>query len=384
MTQNEVSIIKNSVLDATEAYVDARLSMASFVKTEIGVVIANPTKNSSGKYVHTVQCNATSGSNGVTYNNVLSIGNIGFPKDSVVFLIAPNAQYSNQFILGKLDTSPANIVGGEIHIGEYTYTSSGSTITAYYFNVNDSGNVTIRGANSSIQLAEDANDTGYYNVNLSRTGLKLGHVTGDGNSYYFTVSNTGNVVIKSGSILLGQVGSTSNYNVNVNSSGLGLGYNSSRPQNYNFTVDTSGNMNMYQGSINLGTSTSTTSGCAFYVDTNGKIESVSGTIGSFEITSTSIGDRLGATDGVGMISRNAGSNACHIYAYSGSGLSEKYIKMYPDELKLNNSTISVDYGSSWIHISSQQVENNNKGYVVWHSEINDLIDDRLRHYNLIS
>ena len=38
MTQNEVNIIKNSVLDATEAYVDARLNSSDFVKTQIGVV----------------------------------------------------------------------------------------------------------------------------------------------------------------------------------------------------------------------------------------------------------------------------------------------------------------------------------------------------------
>ena len=132
MTQNEVSIIKNAVLDATEAYVDARLSVLDFVKTQIGVVINyvkgkytkivpqsgdNPkskgwyeynkstytytlttdttVQNGKGyyalkndnKYYHTVKCD-----NGkVVYSNVLSIGNIEFPKNSVVFLLAPNA-----------------------------------------------------------------------------------------------------------------------------------------------------------------------------------------------------------------------------------------------------------------------------------------------------
>ena len=38
MTQNEVSIIKNAVLDCTEAYVDARLSVLDYVKTQIGVL----------------------------------------------------------------------------------------------------------------------------------------------------------------------------------------------------------------------------------------------------------------------------------------------------------------------------------------------------------
>ena len=45
---------------------------------------------------------------------------------------------------------------------------------------------------------------------------------------------------------------------------------------------------MYQGSINLGSSTSTTSGCAFYVDTHGYLEAVSGKIGGATIYATSL------------------------------------------------------------------------------------------------
>ena len=46
MTQNEVDIIKNSVIDATEAYVEARLDVLDFVKTQIGVTVGNPEKRS--------------------------------------------------------------------------------------------------------------------------------------------------------------------------------------------------------------------------------------------------------------------------------------------------------------------------------------------------
>lgn len=117
MTQNEVSIVKNSVLDSTEAYVEARLSVLDFVRTQIGVVQGEPVKGTDKKYRHIVKCNATSNTSGITYNNVLSVGNIPFPKNSVVFLIAPNAQYSNQFILGKLDDTPCNISAGSIRLG---------------------------------------------------------------------------------------------------------------------------------------------------------------------------------------------------------------------------------------------------------------------------
>lgn len=117
MTKNEVDIIKNSTLDSTEAYVDARLERLDFVRTQIGVVISNE-KRSDKKYYHIVRCNATrQNPNGVRYYNVLSVGNTPFPPNSVVFLIAPNAQFSNQFILGKLDDTPVNITAGSIALG---------------------------------------------------------------------------------------------------------------------------------------------------------------------------------------------------------------------------------------------------------------------------
>lgn len=124
MTQNEVDIIKNSVIDATEAYVEARLAVLDFVRTQIGVVIEEPIKGNDRKYRHKVRCNKTTNTDGITYNNVLSVGNIPFPMNSVVFLIAPNAQYSNQFILGKLDDTPCNISAGSITLGDAIYLTS--------------------------------------------------------------------------------------------------------------------------------------------------------------------------------------------------------------------------------------------------------------------
>ena len=127
MTQNEVDIIKNAVLDSTEAYVDARLSTLDFVKTQIGVTVGTPAQR-QGKYYHTVRCNATQSTpQGITYNNVLSVGNIPFPNGSVVFVAAPNAQFSSQFILGKLDNTPCNISAGSITLGDAIYLSSTGT-----------------------------------------------------------------------------------------------------------------------------------------------------------------------------------------------------------------------------------------------------------------
>ena len=263
MTLNEVNIIKNSVLDATEAYVDARLNSSDFVKTQIGVVTASA-KGADNKYRHTVVCNRITGiSAGVTYTNVLSVGNIRFPNDSVVFIIIPNAQASNQFILGKLDTSPCNIEGGEIHIGKIDNTDP----VQYYFNVNSTGNVTIKGADSSIQLAQDGN-TNYYHVNLNKDGIKLGHTTG--NNYNFTVNaSNGNVTIKGAdsSIQLAQDGNTNYYHVNLNKDGIKLGHTTGN--NYNFTVNAStGNVTIKNGSILLGETTPSGGNTGYNVDIN--------------------------------------------------------------------------------------------------------------------
>ena len=126
MTQNEINILKNAILDSTEAYVEAKLSMSDFVKTQIGVIHSYEKKNN--KYYHVVKCD-----NGrVTYNNVLSIGNIPFPVGSTVFLISPNAQYSNQFILGRLGDTPYSVSVTSINIGNgaFVVDTSGNMYSA--------------------------------------------------------------------------------------------------------------------------------------------------------------------------------------------------------------------------------------------------------------
>ena len=233
MTQNEVDIIKNSTIDATEAYVEARLAVADFVKTQIGVV-ESASKNSAGKWVHTVRCNATSSTSGIVYDNVLSVNNIHFQTTSVVFMLVPNAQFSNQFILGKLDNVPYDIVGGSIRIG--------GTETQPNFYVDSNGSCTCRDLTAN----------------------------------------------------------------------------------------------------------------------------VAGSIGGFEITSDTLGDPIGSTYAVGMISGSRGSG-CHLYAFHPS----HQVRIYPDEIEMNGASISVNYGSSWIHISASNIENNSLGYVRWHGESSD-------------
>ena len=221
MTQDETSIFKNAVLDATEAYLEARLSVADFVKTQIGVVISfvqgqytlvvptgneNPSEEgwcvynksthtyslstdtyvhnnrnyysyqNDKKYYHNVSCD-----NGrVVYNNVLSIGNTAFPEDSVVFLIAPNAQFSNQFILGKLDSTPINIEGGSINIGNGNFiVDSNGIMTAK--NASFEGAIT----GGSIDIG-DGNFVVNSNGSMTATSGRIGGFTLDDN-YLFAL-----------------------------------------------------------------------------------------------------------------------------------------------------------------------------------------------------
>ena len=421
MTLNEVNIIKNSVLDATEAYVDARLNSSDFVKTQIGVVTASA-KGADNKYRHTVVCNRITGiSAGVTYTNVLSVGNIRFPNDSVVFIIIPNAQASNQFILGKLDTSPCNIEGGEIHIGKIDNTDP----VQYYFNVNSTGNVTIKGADSSIQLAQDGN-TNYYHVNLNKDGIKLGHTTG--NNYNFTVNaSTGNVTIKNGSILLGETtpsGGNTGYNVDINSTGLGLGWTGNR---HNFSVSSSGVVIIYDGTIQMGYKTSSyipntyrydvqlNSGglnlgayvkdngesanpryswdYKFSVNNNGYLVSTSGKIGGADIYNDHLQysdnsifsrDRIGcgyAGKGIVNLVGNTSDGRAYI-ALTNSGDYQDFkdgtviygIKGSGDDVERGVVRI---YNGSGSQIAERYLINIPDG------DIDTIIDDRLRHYDLI-
>lgn len=298
MTLNEVNILKNSVLDATEAYVDARLAVADFAKTQIGVTEGEPTKISK-KWYHTVRCNAISGvaNSGIVYHNVLAVGNTKFPAGSVVFLIAPNAQFTNQFILGKLDNTPINIVGGSIAIGGtdpetnpvFSVNSDGvvrikrgeitlgGTENAPVFRVTDTGIVTIK--NGGIYLNQTGN---YYHLNLDSNGIKLGHY-GSGDTYNFTVdASNGSVTIRNGQINLGAVTVSGNagYDVNINKDGFNLGYlgKVDNVDTYNFSVTDKGKVTIKNGSINIANN--------FIVTDQGKVTINSGSINLGYITDT--------------------------------------------------------------------------------------------------
>ena len=151
MVTNNMKLIKEAIQETTETYVDQYMKNATFVKTEIGVVVG---KGSHKGNKITIKQDKMGIQKNPIYDDIMSVGNIIFDDGCVVYVFIPNGQYNNMFILGQLDDTPANIKGGTIRIGtpnakgEYPYTvlSDGSLDIGYgKFTVSPTGNVHFSG-----------------------------------------------------------------------------------------------------------------------------------------------------------------------------------------------------------------------------------------------
>ena len=151
MATNNMKLIKEAIQETTETYVDQYMKNATFVKTEIGVVIG---KGSHKGNKITIKQDKMGIQKNPIYDDIMSVGNIIFDDGCVVYVFIPNGQYNNMFILGQLDDTPANIKGGTIKIGtpnangEYPYTvlSDGSLNIGYgSFTVSPTGSVHFSG-----------------------------------------------------------------------------------------------------------------------------------------------------------------------------------------------------------------------------------------------
>ena len=134
-TDNAIDSLVNGLVQ----YVDNKIQNIPYVKTDIGKVKSVTLTNN--KYLHTVTVR------GYDYTNIKSIGNNEFTADSVVYILVPNGQYSNMFILGHLDDTNANIKGGTINIGDGNFV------------VDENGSVTIKYGNIDIDTLDLS---GYY------------------------------------------------------------------------------------------------------------------------------------------------------------------------------------------------------------------------------
>ena len=175
MATNNMKLIKEAIQETTETYVDQYMKNATFVKTEIGVVIG---KGSHKGNKITIKQDKMGVQKNPIYDDIMSVGNIIFDDGCVVYVFIPNGQYNNMFILGQLDDTPANIKGGTIRIGtpnangEYPYTvlSDGSlNIGNGSFTVAPNGGLDI--GHGSYKVAPNGGlDIGYGKFTVSPTG----------------------------------------------------------------------------------------------------------------------------------------------------------------------------------------------------------------------
>ena len=164
MATNNMKLIKEAIQETTETYVDQYMKNATFVKTEIGVVIG---KGSHKGNKITIKQDKMGIQKNPIYDDIMSVGNIIFDDGCVVYIFIPNGQYNNMFILGQLDDTPANIKGGTIKIGtpnangEYPYTvlSDGSLDIGYgKFTVSPTGNVHFSGEIKGARFVTEGSD----------------------------------------------------------------------------------------------------------------------------------------------------------------------------------------------------------------------------------
>ena len=164
MATNNMKLIKEAIQETTETYVDQYMKNATFVKTEIGVVIG---KGSHKGNKITIKQDKMGIQKNPIYDDIMSVGNIIFDDGCVVYVFIPNGQYNNMFILGQLDDTPANIKGGTIKIGtpnangEYPYTvlSDGSLDIGYgEFTVSPTGNVHFSGEIKGARFVTEGSD----------------------------------------------------------------------------------------------------------------------------------------------------------------------------------------------------------------------------------
>ena len=177
MATNNMKLIKEAIQETTETYVDQYMKNATFVKTEIGVVIG---KGSHKGNKITIKQDKMGIQKNPIYDDIMSVGNIIFDDGCVVYVFIPNGQYNNMFILGQLDDTPANIKGGTIRIG--TPNANGE----YPYTVLSDGSLNI--GNGSFTVAPNGGlDIGHGSYKVSPNGgLDIGYGK-------FTVSPTGSV-----------------------------------------------------------------------------------------------------------------------------------------------------------------------------------------------
>ena len=273
-TQDTINALANGIIN----YINVMVSNAPFVLTDLGKVKAVTLTN--GKYLHTVTIR------NFDYVGIKSMGNNEFPVGSVVYILVPNRQYNQMFILGHCDDTNANIKGGNINLGNGNFV------------VDNSGNVTIK--------------TGSINI-------------GSGN---FAVDNTGKVTIKSGSINIGSGNFTVDANGKMTAKSGYIGDSSN-----GFTI---GNTYIYNGMTSL----SDTSHNGIYLGTDG----IALGKGNFKVTNGGVLTAKSGYIGNGSSGFTIGNTAIYNGMTSRDDTSHNGIWLGTDGIALGKGNFKVTNG----------------------------------------
>lgn len=181
---NKTEQAMNSLMNGMIQYVRNEINNIPYVRTDIGII--KSVSLIDGKYIHTVTVR------NFDYTGIKSLGNNEFTVNSVVYILVPNGQYSNMFILGHLDDTNANIKGGSINLGNGNFV------------VNSSGQMTaksgyIGNGNSGFVIANSAIYNGTNSMSSTTNGLYLG-TDGINLAGKFKVTNDGSATMTSGTI----------------------------------------------------------------------------------------------------------------------------------------------------------------------------------------
>lgn len=181
---NKTEQAMNSLMNGLIQYVKTEINNIPYVKTDIGIV--KSVTLTDGKYIHTVTVR------NFDYTGIKSLGNNEFTADSVVYILVPNGQYSNMFILGHLDDTNANIKGGSINLGNgnFVVTNSGEMTAKSGF---------IGNGNNGFTISNTAIYNGTNSMSSTTNGLYLG-TDGINLAGKFKVTNDGSASMTSGTI----------------------------------------------------------------------------------------------------------------------------------------------------------------------------------------
>lgn len=199
--------ISSEIMDAVESYVKIMLSKASFVQTDIAKIVGVGT--SVGNKINIKGL--------ADYDNIKSIGDVIYPNNSIVFVLYPNGQPSQSFILGQLFATPANISGGSINIGNGNFeVDSNGNITCSAINCNNNqfdinavltssyinykvfgieGSIASVGAEGSCDIYTDFGKFSFWKKIVGQNGLSI--ASGDSVFYGNVYNSSGGVVFVS-------------------------------------------------------------------------------------------------------------------------------------------------------------------------------------------